>query len=227
MRSSSSCFGTRRGPLTALLALLATVACDVPTVPPLQSESVYEFRLATSPPLTLRWPIGASIRVFVVDGGARGDLLRASAQEGAIAWNRHALLDEYELVITDSPTDADVLLAWSDEPLPVDTSACPRTPGRGVTTFCLNGAELYRYPFASGESSSVRMLMTVAVQLASSPDLLRASVAHELGHVLGIGRHSDDAGDLMWHSDPTRATPSLRDVATVRALYRTDADVQP
>ena len=227
MRSSSSCFGIRRGPLTALLVLLGAVACDVPTVPPLPSESVYEFRLATSPPLTLHWPVGATVRVFVVDGGTRADLLRAAAQEGAVAWNRHALLDEYRLVITDGPTDADVLLAWSDEPLPVDTNACPRTPGRGVTTFCLAGAELYRYPFATGEESTVRMLVTIAVQLASSPDLVRASVAHELGHVLGIARHSDDASDLMWHGDPTRATPSLRDVATVRALYRTDADVQP
>lgn len=215
----------RRGSALSLL-VLGAAACDAPTVPPLPSESVYEFRLATSPPLTLHWPLGSTVRVFVVDGG-RGDVLATAAEAGAEAWNRHALLDEYRLIVTQDAAEADVLLAWSDAALPVETEECPRTAGRGVTTFCLNGTELYRYPFASGEASQVRMLVTIAAQLASSSELLRASVAHELGHVLGIARHSDHAGDLMWHSEPTRATPSLRDVATMRALYRTEADVEP
>jgi hypothetical protein len=215
--------------LAALAALtaLTTPACDAPTVPPRAAADVYEFRLATSPPLTLRWPAGALVRVFVVAGGPAGDLLRVSLQQGADAWNQHALLDEYQLVETSDLARADVLLAWSGATLPVNTDACPRTPGRGVTTFCLDGDRLYRYPLAGDGAGRVRMLVTIAAQLASEPELTRASVAHELGHVLGIARHSPDSNDLLWEGELSRATPAQRDVATVRALYRTPADVQP
>lgn len=210
------------------LLLPVTSACDTPVLPPLPAANVYPFQLPTTPPLTLRWPSGATVRVFIVDGGAAGaSLLRSSFEAGAAAWNQHALTDEYRLAFTDDLRDADVLLAWSDAPLPVDTDGCERAPGRGVTTFCVDGDRLHRYPLTSGAPGSVRMLVTIAAQLAASPDITRASVAHELGHVLGVVRHSDEPTDLLWHGDPGRATPSARDVATVRALYRTTADVLP
>jgi predicted Zn-dependent protease len=52
-------------------------------------------------------------------------------------------------------------------------------------------------------------------------------VAHELGHVLGIGRHSEDPRDLMWRTDPSRSTPGPRDAATVLVLYHTVAGLVP
>lgn len=211
-----------------LLPLLVLTACDASVIPPLPASEVYEFRLDTQPPLVARWPAGSVIRIHVVDAGAAGAApLRDALADGMTAWNRHALSDEYTLVAADDAASADVLLAWSDATLPVDTDACPPSGGRATTTFCVEDGRLFRFPLTGGGGSSVTMLVTVASLLASAPAVLDATVTHELGHVLGIMRHSDQTDDLMWAGDLSRDEPSSRDVATVKALYRTRADVYP
>jgi predicted Zn-dependent protease len=48
-----------------------------------------------------------------------------------------------------------------------------------------------------------------------SEHAFRALVAHELGHVVGIGAHSDDPADLMFGA-PSVLAPSARDARTLR-----------
>lgn len=222
----------RQGPFatgTVACVVVSSVlaACEAPLVPPLPEEDVYEYRLAVDPPAALRWPVGATVRVHVVDGGGDTAVLRGAVAGGADAWNTHALLDEYRLELTASAVDANVLVAWGAATLPVETSACPPQPGRAQTTFCLEGQRLFTYPSSTGQSSGVKMLVTIGTVLANAtPAELQAVVAHELGHVLGIARHSNTATDLMY-TDPARTTLSQRDVATVRALYRARVDIVP
>jgi hypothetical protein len=55
----------------------------------------------------------------------------------------------------------------------------------------------------------------------NDPRTMRMVVEHELGHVMGIWGHSDYPGDLMYPV-PERATPSRRDVRTIRLIYGLD-----
>jgi hypothetical protein len=52
------------------------------------------------------------------------------------------------------------------------------------------------------------------------------TVAHELGHALGLGSHSGDTNDLM-HSLPRRLALSARDRYTIQLLYHTTPTVGP
>ena len=215
------------GSWACAVASAVLAACEGPLVPPLPADDVYEYRLAVDPPRSLRWPVGAVIRVHVVEGGGDPDALRAAVAAGADEWNRHALLDEYRVAPTASALDANVLVAWSTATMPVETSPCPPQGGRAQTTFCLDGQRLFTYPMSNGQTGAVKMLVTIGTVLAgATPAELQAVVAHELGHVLGIARHSSISSDLMY-TDPARTTLSQRDVATVRALYRAPVDIVP
>jgi hypothetical protein len=120
------------------------------------------------------------------------------------------------------------VLTWSDIDV-VDTAACRPALTRAVTTFCIDTltARLIAFPLAGGEDSGVRMLVTVLATEASVPDRIPRLVAHELGHVLGIARHSPNPLDLMWRTDPDATRPSTRDAATVQVLYHMRPDVVP
>jgi predicted Zn-dependent protease len=59
---------------------------------------------------------------------------------------------------------------------------------------------------------------------------LAAITAHEIGHSLGLLRHSDDPGDLMYGAPfgfPEVGQPSARDRAAVQELYHTEPDIRP
>jgi len=57
------------------------------------------------------------------------------------------------------------------------------------------------------------------------PDLFESNALHEIGHMLGIKNHSDDANDVMAAvSGPGAHHLTARDIATVRALYNRPAD---
>lgn len=218
-----------------LLPLLAgVVACDPPTIPGRDATEVYDFTLETRPPLTLRWPSGTSVRVWVEPSSSpdRTALLEEAFRAGAQAWNEVATFAEFRLVRTRALSTADVVLMWSDVLPPIDTRDCRPAVTQAVTTFCIDdlsapAPRLRPFPFADGELSPVRMLVTVLASEASSPVVVRRLVAHELGHVLGIGRHSGDRDDLMWRTDPAVDRPGPRDAATVQLLYHVRPAIIP
>ena len=71
----------------------------------------------------------------------------------------------------------------------------------------------------------MRFVVTLATRLAGDP-LLSATLAHELGHTLGVFRHSPHAEDIM-SAVITRPELTERDKATFRLLYHTRADLTP
>jgi hypothetical protein len=214
----------------ALLLALAT-ACDSPTIPGRDGSDIYPFDLPTQPPQTLRWPSGQAIRVFAVPGrqDASSEALRNAVDRGAAAWNEQAVFAEFHIERTTDLAAADVIVAWSDVTLPVNTENCRPVLAQAVTTFCVgttgaDSAHLRVFPRPAGEASRIKMVVLVlATELAIADRL----VAHELGHVLGIGRHSPDARDLMYRSDQPVSRPTRRDAATVQVLYHTRADIVP
>jgi hypothetical protein len=159
------------------------------------------------------------------------DSLTRSFERGAREWNSYALFGEYRLVQSQTIADADVVLRWSNDLAPVDISACPPVFSNGVTTFCIDDLDarplrLATFAAPAAPTADVKMLVTILASQAVIPGRIDQLVAHELGHVLGIGRHSPEAADLMY-ADPGRATLSRRDVATVQVLYHTKADILP
>lgn len=221
----------RLGPLVVLM--LGISACDSPMIPGRAIEDTYAFTLETTPPLVLRWPTGYTIRILLAasNNEPRAALLQTALRQAAQAWNDVALFDEYRIVQTTDTTNADVVLAWSDVIPPVETENCRPAVTQAVTTFCVDGLttedpRLRIFPLRSGDTSHVRMLVTVLAAEASNPATVRRLVAHELGHVLGIARHSGDARDLMFRTDPVIERPGPRDAATVQVLYHTSVDVQ-
>jgi hypothetical protein len=225
-------FRTRLGWLIVVAA-----ACDSPMIPGRDATDVYAFELETQPPLVMHWPTGRAVRVFVARGSSdpRTALLASAFDNGASAWNELAAFAEYRLVPVNNVTLADVVLVWSDVVPPVTTDACRPAVTQAVTTFCIvaagtDSARLRVFPLrppADASASRVKMLVTILAAEAASPTVVQRLVAHELGHVLGIARHSDDARDLMWRTDPAVARPSPRDAATVQVLYHVRADIVP
>ena len=215
------------------LALFATMGCDSPMIPGRAIEDTYAFSLETTPPLVLHWPTGSTIRVLIAASSneQRASLLASALESGAAAWNDVALFAEYRLVQTNDTTNADVILMWSDVIPPVETENCRPAVTQAVTTFCIDGLgtndpRLRVFPLRSGAASRIRMLVTVLAAEANDPATVRRLVAHELGHVLGIARHSGDARDLMFRTDPVIERPGPRDAATVQVLYHVGADVK-
>lgn len=238
-RQPSTRAGTRA---RLLLAALSLAACDGPIVPPNTTADIYDFRLPTVPPSVIRWPSGTRVRVHVAGAaGARADSLSAGLARGAAEWNRHALYGEYEVVRASSLGAADVVLRWSDEPSPVDMTECAPELASAVTTFCLSAddpSRLHVFPLARppvfdppivdpDATSSVRFVITLLGTPAANSEAVSRLVLHELGHVLGIGRHSPDAGDLMAAGVPTRHSLSSADIATIQILYHTRPDITP
>jgi hypothetical protein len=217
-------------PLLLLAAVLA--ACDSPTVP--APVAGYDFSLAApGGPIVYRWPLGATVRVFPVAGdAARAGVLDAALDHAIAAWNDAVLFGEYRLARAARPDEAHAILAWSDVALPIVTGGCPPSlTGRAVTTFCADPVDTGRiaaFPLLDDEvPSPVRMVVLIRASEASDAERVRRLVAHELGHVIGIGAHSVEPLDLMFGGTLETALPSVADRATVRRLYRTDPGLRP
>ena len=212
-------------------ALVLVAACDSAALPPRPTDDVYEFRLPTNPPLVLRWPSGSTVRVYVAGGTvpAQASALAAALVQGAAAWNRYAMFGEYRLGSTADLGQADVVLRWSGETSPVELSQCQPAGTQAVTTFCLDSANarLRPFPRTDGGSSRVRMVVTILPSQLTIPGRVPTLVTHELGHVLGIARHSQEPRDLMYGGELTTPAPSRRDQATVQVLYQMRPQVVP
>lgn len=209
-------------------------ACDSPTIPP--RLEAYDFTLAIpdGPSLVFRWPAGSQVGVYVSASPEAGRTsLEEAVNSGIYAWNAAVLFDEYRLSRVESPAEAKIVVVWSDDQEhPVFTSGCRPDIGRAVTTFCTEDEDLRTlkpFPLSTDASanSPVRFLITIGSSQADDPELLDRLVAHELGHALGIFRHSPNNDDLMTSGLIQTRRPSAIDRNTIQILYHTAPDIRP
>jgi predicted Zn-dependent protease len=205
-------------------------ACDPVTVPERNGTEVFDFRLPLgADSAVMRWPTGSRIAVFVnpAPQSDRANMLEEGLTRGAAAWEAASLYSTFRFAHVGAPQGADVILTWSDVPVPVVTSNCQPSGGAAFTTFCLNGTQLFTYPLSNGEASRVRFLVTVRASEAGNRTRVMTLVMHELGHVLGLAQHSPNPADLMFTNPLDRNEPNARDRASVQLLYQLQADITP
>ncbi len=152
------------------------------------------------------------LRVFVATHDAAEDQAARSALAGFDEWVR-ATGGAVRYVVVDGPARADLVVRF------VAMETLPGQPGIGGET---------------DDDARDGVLRHAAMTLATggaTPAELQSVAAHEFGHVLGIGGHSDDPADLMYPTEtrvftadgmPVDAPPrpvTARDLNTLRACY--------
>lgn len=206
---------------------LGITACDAPTVP---AEGAAYDPTAITRGLLYHWQLGRTIRVYV-DTAARGAQLRPHVEAGVAAWKDVVYYRELDVELVSSPAIADVIVHTQQAPFLVQfPSGCgsPSTIAGGVTFFCSDDADrnLVAFPLIAGGGGNVKMDVTVDLFDVTTTSALRALVTHELGHVFGIGGHSNDDADVMFPG-PLVSIPSDRDARTLRYLLHQTVDLRP
>ncbi|MHB1311974.1 MAG: hypothetical protein ACYC3L_08145, partial [Gemmatimonadaceae bacterium] len=106
-------------------------------------------------------------------------------------------------------------------------AGCAEPPpfAAGVTFFCPASDTALTLPLLSGAAGRVKVDIAVNIAAASVANPLSALVTHELGHAVGIGGHSPDAGDVMYAA-PATSLPSRRDITTLRWVVRQQIELR-
>ena len=204
----------------AVATLCAIAACETPTAA--RPSAAYSPTTLTGG-LLYRWTSGTTIHVWVVPSAPLSPFdLGIATRQGMVEWNHVPQFGEFTFTSAERIEDADLIVYDREQPIPVQVGACPFDPrsSAGYTYFCPAAGEplrAERLPLVANPSHSVSVVIRVDFGRVTSQGGLNAVMAHELGHALGIGGHSDQALDLMFGL-PTVTTPSARDGATLRFL---------
>ncbi len=207
-----------------LVALAGVAACEQPLIP--DRAGVYSFAdtaiIGTDTTVFLfHWPTGRLPVRFWAD--PRGNM-RFLVRRAVGAWESQFLYGEFAGGLVGDSGGADVIVRWADSvppDVPPDTShvfACS-----GVTRYSLDSASSALDAPMHVELSVNRFTTFTAAQVAAC--MQRISI-HELGHALGIARHSPRTEDIM-APNPTADLPSPFDRHTVEMLYHTPSTVLP
>ena len=206
--------------LTRIVAATAVVlapACgDIS--PPNRAADFYDWRLNTGgQALTFHWPASSlPVRIWVEDSLG----LPGHTAAGIEAWKEQLLYGEWDAVIVDDSSTADVVLGFSVIPAIRSVRLHSRAPGcSGVTSFPPLVDSTITLPFR------VRIInQSIDPTTPEAQFCFGITVAHELGHTLGLFQESGDPNDLMYGADPTTG-PSTRDRNSIQQLYHFPSDL--
>ncbi len=200
------------------IALIVLVGgCDAPRVT--RPDFAYDPTVLTARKL-YHWTSGTTIRVWAVLDVNDAIDLGVATRTALSVWNAVPQFAEYSLVMASSIDSADVVIYDRASAAPVTPGSCAFDPrgAAGYTYFCPGSGIPTRaehLTLSNVRASSIVVVMRVDRGQATSQSAYNALVAHEFGHALGIGGHSDSTADVMYGA-PTKATPTTRDIATLR-----------
>ena len=197
--------------------LLVLAACNGLTMP--DRTGGYSFQHTTG--FIFHWPVNRlPVRYWVAPASGS---MPAYVVEGISAWRDQFLYGEFDGVLVADSTSADVVVHVSpDDPPdgtlndnPPELRACD-----GVTTFDVTPDNHLTGPIA------ILVRWNNGFSADQIANCLERVTVHEVGHSLGIFRHSSDSLDLM-APNPLVRYPTINDRNTVERLYHTVPDVAP
>jgi predicted Zn-dependent protease len=211
----------KRLALFAVCAAATVAACGDPATPDRECLNCYYSFADTVPPDTFifHWPANRLPVRFWAD--PRGPM-PALVPYAIAAWQAQFLYGEFQGTVVSDSTHADVIVQWqgtvpSDTAQP-DTSTAPACSG--VTT----NPELF------ADSSTNVLHIDIDVKASYSDAAVAACIRrvtiHEMGHALGLVRHSPYTLDIM-NAVPVVNLPSGEDRRTIEVLYHTKATIVP
>jgi hypothetical protein len=176
----------------------------------------YDFHAPADTDIIFHWP-AASMPLRVYAESASG--VPQSTDLGAELWTRAVRCGELSFNRIADSLAADIVVR-SPGAMPPAPPAAVRAAADSV------GACTGRTDFDTLNGGVVRPIRVYVVANSSVADTAavagcyRFTVAHELGHALGLLSHSPTPGDLM-HASPYRRLATANDRITVQTLYRT------
>jgi len=214
-----------RWALLGFAAVLAVACGDIAS--PLRSD-FYEWRLIVPKPagpgedsLSFHWDRSSlPVRIWVENGsGLPEHMARAIG-----VWEAAFLYREFVGQLVSDSTTADVIVrAGAPTGLRVATShrlAAMAPECSGATDLTL-----------SPDHTQLELPVRIALDPGFNPaapglaECLALTSIHELGHAIGIFRHSTDVDDIMFFN-PSVALPSERDRETAEVLYHAPANLE-
>jgi predicted Zn-dependent protease len=210
----------------ALAALLAaTLSCSEAAAP--DRGLVYEWRLfvqgATSgqtDTLSFHWPKEMlPVRIWVEDSLD----MPAHVADAIASWKDAYLYGEYDAVMVQDSSSADVVVRVLTPPPPGATSA-----GRLPTVFAgCEGLTVIDTAATRHELQlPVHMYLAPRYQDVDLSECFEVTALHELGHSIGLFQHSPDPVDVMY-AQPEVQVLSSRDVNTAQTLAHWPANMIP
>jgi len=208
----------------AALLMLAPLAAACSDIGAPSRADYYEWRsVQGTDTLNFHWPPEfLPVRIWAEDQFS----LPLYADSSIAAWKRVFLYHEWDAVRVTDSTAADVIVRYGPPPAG-DDILLDRLSLEGRAADC----QATTLPHVDN-ARQVHLPMHVYISARFAPELpatqacLALTLTHEIGHTLGIFRHSPRPEDLMY-SNPTVAAPSERDRNTAEVLYHTPANVSP
>jgi tetratricopeptide (TPR) repeat protein len=117
-----------------------------------------------------------------------------------------------------SPEQADIRVTWTNT---IDTRGHSGDGGTAYTAGLM-------IPHIRNDQIEYMDVKIATFDIKGNPqssDIIYAVAIHELGHSMGLLGHSDNPNDIMYAENQHVTTPSQRDLATIRRLYSTNADI--
>jgi predicted Zn-dependent protease len=212
--------------LAAALVVAGAACSDIAS--PIRND-LYEWRLIVPSPsgsgedsLAFHWPQSRlPVRVWVEDAAD----LPANMPTAIEAWRAAFLYHEFDATVVSDSNTADVIVRAGSAP---PTQFSRARLHSALAPECTGATDLD----ISDDHTQLRLPVRVFIDPLSNPsdpDLaqcLALTTTHELGHALGIWRHSLATTDLMY-SNPSVPQPSDKDLGTAEVIYHVPANVEP
>lgn len=202
----------------------ATVVWGCADIGAPQRADIYEWRLVSgTDTLNFHWP-QSSLPVKI--WAEPLDNLDVDADSSIAIWNRAFLYHEYSAVRVADSSVADVILVEGPPPAGDDV-LLSRVQLESLAPEC-QAATLPHIDQVRQAHLPMHIYLQArfAVDLPSTQACFALTVTHELGHTIGIFRHSPHTEDIM-NANPTVAAPSERDRNTAQIVYHMPANVVP
>lgn len=208
------------------MAALAWACSDVVSPP---GDDYYEWRLEAPSPsgtgvdtISFHWPADRlPVRIWV----EQSDPLPADVANAITVWGDQFLHGEWDATVVSDSATADVVVT-SQTPPQLRLSAT--RVGSALAPQCAGATDLD----VSDDHTQLRLPIRIYINAQSSPGTpgldrcMALTVAHEIGHSLGIFRHSPNSADLMYF-DPSVELPSARDQTTAQIVYDSPSTLEP